>query len=95
MGNPKKTWETLNEILGKSRKSENIEKINVNGVPSSDPVDIANQFNTFFTRVGRQISDSVPSVAKRPEEYINYGRPVPDLSLQNTTPELIKKVIKI
>jgi hypothetical protein len=53
VGNPKKTWETLNEILGKSRKSENIEKINVNGVPSSDPVDIANQFNTFFTSVGR------------------------------------------
>ena len=91
VGNPKKTWATLNEILGKSRKTENIEKINVNGVPSSDPIVIANQFNTFFTEVGRQISDSVPSVAKRPEDYINYGRPVPDLSLQNTTPEFIKK----
>jgi hypothetical protein len=94
VGNPKKTWATLNEILGKSRKTENIEKINVNGVPSSDPIVIANQFNTFFTEVGRQISDSVPSVAKRPEDYINYGRPIPDLSLQNTTPEFIKKIIK-
>jgi hypothetical protein len=94
VGNPKKTWETLNELLGKCRKTETIEKININGVPSTDPIVIANQFNTFFTEVGRQISDSVPSVAKSPEEYINYGRPVPDLSLQNTTPELVKKIIK-
>jgi hypothetical protein len=47
VGNPKKTWETLNEILGKRRNSEKIDKINVNGIPTSDPLEIANQFNTF------------------------------------------------
>jgi hypothetical protein len=69
-------------------------RIRVNGVSSEYPVVIANQFNTFFTEIGRQISDGVPSVEKRPEEYINYGHHVPDLSLQNTTPEHIKKIIK-
>ncbi len=43
--NPKKTWQTLNELLGKSAKSEAVSQININGVPSSDPVSIANQFN--------------------------------------------------
>jgi hypothetical protein len=33
-------------------------------------------------------------VLKNPEDYINYGRAVPDLLLQNTTPEHIQKVIK-
>jgi hypothetical protein len=71
-----------------------VEKICKNGVNVTDPVEIANCFNTFFTAVGQQISDSVLPVLKNPEEYINYGRTVPDLLLQNTTPEHIQKVIK-
>jgi hypothetical protein len=94
VGSPKKTWDTLNEILGKCRTSEKIEKINVNGSPTSVPVEIANQFNRFFTAAGQQISDNVRPVNKSAEEYINYGRIIPDLLLQNTTPEHIKKIIK-
>jgi hypothetical protein len=52
-GNPKKTWETLNEILGKSRHTETVDRINVNGIPSSDPVEIANQFNSFLEKRSR------------------------------------------
>jgi hypothetical protein len=90
-GNPKKTWETLNEILGKSRNSESVKSLNINGMSSSNPADIANHFNTFFTAVGQQISNSVPPVEKNPEEFVNYDRDIPDLLLQNTTPEHIKK----
>ncbi|MFN9979554.1 MAG: hypothetical protein ACK53Y_06565, partial [bacterium] len=36
-GNPKKTWETLNEILGKSRNTESVKSLNINGVSSSNP----------------------------------------------------------
>ncbi len=50
-GNPKKTW-GVNEILGKNRKSDSVEKININGSPSSDPSEISNHFNRFFTAVG-------------------------------------------
>jgi exonuclease III len=92
--NPKKTWETLNEILGKNRGSVNIDSVNINGNSCSEPVEIANHFNTFFTAVGQQISDSVPPVEKKAEDYINYNRPVPDLLLQNTTPEHIIKTVK-
>ena len=51
IGNPKKTWETLNDILGKTKKSDTISQININNVPESDPSKIANQFNTFFTSI--------------------------------------------
>jgi len=94
VGNPKKTWNTLNEILGKCRKSEKIDKINVNGSPTTVPVEIANQFNRFFTAAGQQISDNVRPVTKLAEDYVNYDRVVPDLLLQNTTPEHVKKIIK-
>jgi hypothetical protein len=91
---PKKTWETLNEIMGKSKKMDNVDKINIEGNLESDPTEIANHFNRFFTAVGSQISDSVLPINKNPEDFINYGRDVPDLLLQNTTPEHIQKVIK-
>jgi hypothetical protein len=52
IGNPKKTWETLNEILGKNKKSDTINQININDTPESDPTKIANHFNSFFTSIG-------------------------------------------
>jgi hypothetical protein len=48
IGNPKKTWETLNEVLGKSKNSDTINQLNINDIPESDPTKIANHFNTFF-----------------------------------------------
>ncbi len=44
--------------------------------------------------VGQQISDGVEPVEKCAEDYINYDRHVPDLMLQNTTPEHVYKTIK-
>ncbi len=57
-------------------------------------VEIADEYNKFFTAAGRRISDNVQPVSKPAEDYINYGRIVPDLLLQNTTPEHVKKIIK-
>jgi hypothetical protein len=91
--NPKKTWETLNEILGKQKNMDSVEKINIEGNPVSDPPSVANHFNQFFTKIGKQISESVLPVDKNPEDYIEYGRDIPDLNLQNTTPEHIQKII--
>jgi hypothetical protein len=48
--NPKKTWDTFNEILGRGRPCESVEKIVINGQDVTDPVQIATGFNTFFTR---------------------------------------------
>jgi hypothetical protein len=91
--NSKKTWDTINEVQRRSKKSESVDKININGALETDPLKIATEFNSFFTRVGKQISNSIPPVSKAPEDYINYNRNIPNLNLGNTTPEHIKKVI--
>lgn len=79
--------------MGRKKKSETIEKININGLPVSDPQKIATEFNSFFSRVGTEISNSVPPVDKKPEDYINYGREIPNRNLTNTTPEHVIKTI--
>ncbi len=92
--NQKKTWQTLNEIMGKSSRSETVSQTRANGAITSDKLEIANQFNQFFTNVETEISNSVLPVTKRPEDYINYGRQIPALNLTNTTPEHLLKIIK-
>ena len=47
-GNPKKTWQTLNEMLGKSSGSNTISQLDINGIVECDGTAIANKFNTFF-----------------------------------------------
>ena len=80
--------------MGKQRNTDSVEKINIEGIPETDPLKIANHFNQFFTTIGKQISESVIPVRKLPEDYIEYGRVIPELNLQNTTPEHIQKIIK-
>jgi len=43
--NSKKTWDTINEVQGKCKKTENVDKINVNGALETDPLNIATEFN--------------------------------------------------
>ncbi len=65
-------------------RSESVSQINVNRHVSSDNLIIANHFNKFFTNVGEEIANSVPPVNKKPEDYINYGREIPNMQLDNT-----------
>jgi hypothetical protein len=62
--NPKNTWKILNEVTGKCKEPNLISKININGSPSEDPLQIANEFNNFFVRVGKEISDGVTTCCK-------------------------------
>jgi hypothetical protein len=93
-GNPKKTWQTLNEILGRKGPSDTVTQLNIEGEIVGDKLRVANHFNSFFANVGTKISNSVPPVQKKPEEYVNYGRDIPNLQLGNTTREHVIKIIK-
>jgi hypothetical protein len=49
--NAKKTWNVFNELLGRNKSSESVEKIKANGQIVTDPAEIAAEFNGFFTSV--------------------------------------------
>jgi hypothetical protein len=86
--------QTLNEILGRGVRSDTVPQINVNDHVSSDNLTIANHFNNSFTNIGKEIANSVPPVSKKPEDFIDYGREIPNMQLGNTTVEHIIKTIK-
>jgi hypothetical protein len=76
--NPKKTWEILREITGKSKNSkEKIEKLCSAGNTITGSLNVANEFNKFFCNIGNKISNSVSETNAKPEDYLR--RPSPNL----------------
>ncbi len=80
----------MNKTLG----TEGITSIRSQGNVTHYPKKIVDEFNNFFTRIGKEISNSIPNVTKQPEDYINYGRDIPELNLGNTTMEQIIMISK-
>ncbi len=66
-------------------------KLVLNGSVKTDPLKIATEFNSLFTRVGKQISNSFPPVSKAPEEYVNCTRQILIMLLGNINPAHVKK----
>ena len=56
---PKKSWKIINETMGRNTKKNTIENIRVDGeVTESDPQTMANRFNCYFAKVGRDLADN-------------------------------------
>ena len=93
-GNSKQTWQILNECTGRTVKKENVDKIISNGSITEIPLEIANEFNNFFIKVGQEISDSVPTIDRNPESYLIPPVIQSPFSLQNVTPEYLVKIVR-
>ena len=65
--NLRKTWQILNEAISSKKSPQKISSIKINNVLVSDPVKIANHFNSYFTSIASKISEEInPS----PDEFI-------------------------
>ena len=58
-GNPKKTWNIINELTSKNRKTAQITEINLNGHLINDSNKIADAFNEYFSNIGSKLADNI------------------------------------
>ena len=65
-----KTWQILNEILGRNKKSKLPSYINYNGQVVNDNKRIANIFNEYFVNAGLVASNNVQSTQKHFTDYL-------------------------
>jgi len=96
-GDPKKVWDLINEAM--YNKTNNNNKINISSILDSknkiltDSIDIANEFNTFFTTVGENIAHQIkihnPIKKDKPNIKINSN----SIFLNYITKEEIKSHI--
>ena len=63
-----KTWIVINNTLNNNSRSSRQSEFIVNNNKLTDPGDIANVFNDYFSNIGHQLSDKIQS----PHHYSDY-----------------------
>lgn len=99
--NPKKMWETINNIAGRT-KTYNVEinsiRLNNNSIANGN-INIANQFNTFFTNVGKNIEYNIIKNGYEYEDWTDLNKNCHVNNSMFLTPvtqaEIINDILKI
>jgi Reverse transcriptase (RNA-dependent DNA polymerase) len=82
--NLKKTWELIFEVIKKSKsKSNEIFSVIVDNTTFSDPKQIANKFNEYFTGIAEKISSEIHP-ATLPPEFFNPAPEQPEFDFMST-----------
>jgi hypothetical protein len=92
--NPKKSWELLKEVTIGTKQNKKIQKISVNGEQISDSLLIAEEFNSFFTNIGKTISDSVRPTSVDPIDLMPDYPDLNNLVLTEIGPNHLCELIK-
>jgi hypothetical protein len=77
--NPIQTWSLINSIIKNNKKtsrhSRQAEKLNYNGDTKTEPQDIANAFNHFFTNIGVFKEDKINCNPKTFNDFLHTTNP--------------------
>ena len=86
--NSKKTWNVLNELLGRKKENDNY-ALEINGEKVENKQHVANEFNTYFANITSEIVSTLP-VSNFSFDHFLRGNFVSTFFLNTTTPETIK-----
>ena len=90
----KKTWSTINKVLGKEKSKDSLPSFfKSNGNIISGNFEIANGFNDFFSNIGPQLADKIPTSSKHFLDFM----PLPvaeNFVFANITPEIVLNNVK-
>jgi hypothetical protein len=93
--NPKKTWDLLKEALNKSNCKSRIDTLKVNNGIITDPVEMAEEFNGFFSEIGSSISNTINPTNMEPDDFIPPNPNPPNLEIGHTSPHTLLNIIKL
>ncbi len=68
--NSKESWRTINELLSRQSKATTINEVNVNGKSIAGDKDIANEFNKYFSEIGKKLAKEIPHHDIDPLSYV-------------------------
>lgn len=67
----KKTWRNINILLNRDKtKDDGQTTLKIDGQQTTDGQTISDSFNTFFSNIGRKVTDDLPTANKTPEDYL-------------------------
>ena len=96
----KTTWNIVKTVTNNNRKSDNMISMNIDNYPTSNPVTIANAFNTYFSSVARELIQKLPEnnhfAQIDPLINLNFNSktPISSLRFKYTTTYEVNKIIQ-
>ena len=85
---PKSLWKT---IYRKQSKNSSIDSILVNNLKTSNPTEMANGFNDFFSNIAGNINNLIPKTSVLPESFLKN---CPDINFKLVF-VVLKKSLKL
>ena len=71
LGNPKSTWKTLNDLMGKKSAITEISEIQGSSSETlTNAKDIADHLNKHFTQIGPDLAKKIPATPVNAEDYL-------------------------
>jgi len=96
--NPKATWQTINNIMSRNRSQSTVREIRDGCRVLGEPVDIANNFNSYFSDIATSLDSNIPFVNASPMDYLGdmqpqsfFFRPVTEYEVKCTLDRLPNK----
>jgi hypothetical protein len=87
--NVKETWNVLNHAINRNKgKSRLPDNLTVNNNKISNKLDMANEFNKFFSKIGQEISESISTTNTSYKDYLKEHH-VKNLFLHPIIPEYL------
>ena len=90
--NIKKSWTIIKEVINKRKNTKLQTEFKVGDQYTSDPTTIVNNFNSFFSNIGPQLSSKLPNTNINPCDYIQFN-PTSHFSLSPVTEVEIATII--
>ena len=57
--NSRKTWQTINELTSRKSGKESVTSLKVNGVSTTNPTMLSNEFNNHFATIGSKLASNI------------------------------------
>ena len=90
--NVKKTWQCINNLLGRGRSGSAASAFCINGKMTCDPTFIANGFNDHFSNIAVDLVTQLPKSSPHFKEYLTSANPS-SIFLYPTSPFEVKQHI--
>ena len=70
-GNLNSTWKVINELINKNKSQTRTDSLNVNGKEITNPEDVYNEFNSYFTTIGPKLASKINCHNKHFSTYLS------------------------
>ena len=72
--NPKEAWKTINNLLGRQSKSTTVNELKLNESSLTNPKDIAEGFNDYFSNIGTNLASKIGTSNCNFETYVEKAK---------------------